>query len=318
MAANPSNRIKRIGAAVLKVLTKHSIKAVPIVGPYLEVGYDLVEAVSRELASEDLSLAAGPVSNTEILEALRQVTPEETVAIVDTELKTAESRRLLAGLDLDDQAKFRDRLIRLPTEFESVLAEVEASQRKRRSEKEARESEESNRLHLELRAQLKERLLAEDVTGAWRIADRILRLNPNDSEIWAVKRSLDSKLYITYRELCGRIAFFSFVVAYVLGIFDTIRQNSLFGCFSFVLWGPLGLGVMVCLHMMAFGHTFYRYPSYKYIVTAKDPYDNFVDGQRVNQTETYVKLALYGMVALGMACLAVVGVVMTVRGVSGR
>ena len=122
-----SERNRRIGIAVFKVITKHSIKMVPVVGPYLEFSFDLFDEVSKELKSGSATdLAQANMTPSRVAEYLREVSPAEARAVVDFELDTPEARTCTKSLTELQRMELRKRLVLIPFEADRILSEIEA------------------------------------------------------------------------------------------------------------------------------------------------------------------------------------------------
>ncbi len=179
------NKNRRIGIAIIKVLTKHSIKLIPIVGPYLEVGYDLLEAVGKEiLVDADLEVPHGkPLKPGEIAKYLRHVSPADAASVVDTELASPDALHAIESLSAEQRADLRRKLIRIPSDIDQVIADVEAKESLRARQR----AEVDRRKQLERYEYLKTSLTVQMKEMNWpgceRLIEELLSIDPTSEEI---------------------------------------------------------------------------------------------------------------------------------------
>jgi hypothetical protein len=116
----------RAAIAALRVTVKHALKLIPILGPSLEFGFELIEAVAAELG----------VSPKKVLEWLRYLPPAETNKVVDSELNSPEGRTETAGLTAEQKRLLRRRLMGIPTDAIDIMARIEEREVKARRDAE--------------------------------------------------------------------------------------------------------------------------------------------------------------------------------------
>jgi hypothetical protein len=180
------NHKQRIGAAILRVLAEHAIKSIPVVGPYLEVGWDLIVAV-REEVSKDVGRG---INTKEMSDALKSLTYTEAAATVDGVLGSPQGKDATAGLSDAQRRQFRRTLIAAPSEFDSIFSDIA------RSDHEAtlKAAEEKRSKMQTLKQALKQQMEAREFEKAWDTADSITALDPSDMETLKVQEWLEKRL----------------------------------------------------------------------------------------------------------------------------
>ena len=190
-----NSKNKRIGIAILKVLAEYAIKSIPVYGVYIEFGLDLFNAVRNEISKEY------PVTINEMAGYLRPVTPSEAQRVVDSVLQSPEGQRLISGIPNQQVQDLRARLIRLPSEFDQILAMLEMRERHEAQEAKARQraAAEATQRRLEIEAQglketLKKQLKDKELQNAYKTVEKILAIWPADKEVLRVQAWLEKRL----------------------------------------------------------------------------------------------------------------------------
>lgn len=225
-----------MAVAVFKVFTKHSIKLVPVLGPYLEFSFDLVDEVTKELkSSPPEELSPSEISLERVAGYLRGISPAEANAVIDSELDTPEAKT--STVDLTDQQKveLRRRLVLIPFEADRIMAEIEVRERARAEEagrraveaaREAGETRERERekAGLSLRERLKEQLASEQYNDAARTVEELMRWGYKSPELLRIEAFVRRRAKWNYGNSCLlTLLLFPVTFAVAASIFDAYR-----------------------------------------------------------------------------------------------
>jgi hypothetical protein len=151
---------------------------IPIYGPALSVGAELLDAVLEEVRKEE----DPPLNASEVAQALRTLTYNEVEEIVDAALRSPEGTHALASQSPAQREAIRQQLLRLPIDFEQIRLKVEADEH---ADVEQRKDEEVLEIQ-RLEKALRRHLLQRKYYSAFRVTRRIRRL---DSEHIEAKRT---------------------------------------------------------------------------------------------------------------------------------
>jgi hypothetical protein len=185
------NQGQRIAIRFLTIIAKRLIDAVPVVGPYLSIGVDLVLAAREEIERESNS----EISLTELKAALRSLTYAEAEKAVDSILNSPAGQRKIGGLSPKDQQTLRNQLLGAPAEIDLILRSL----REKEAFEQATRREDNRRLIQEkLRAALEESkhlLSSNNFVEASAIIADIMSYDPLNQEVLReLRRHLRLKL----------------------------------------------------------------------------------------------------------------------------
>jgi hypothetical protein len=171
-SASPS--VAGVGLAVFKVFVQHALKAIPVVGPWFELSFDVYKAVKEEIQRSENR----PLSDEEIAVSMKALTEDEVADAVDSSLCSPEGSRAIASLDADKVQEVRRRLMSLPSAIDKVIARLQAGERsdqRKRREWEARHYE-------ELKKRLLNFLENNSLESGLSVAEEILAINPRETD----------------------------------------------------------------------------------------------------------------------------------------
>lgn len=164
----------RAGNAVFRIVVRELLRMVPVYGPVLSVGAEMLEAVLEELREEEYP----PLDPNGVAQALRTLTYNEVEEIVDAALRSPEGERSLASQSPAQREAIRQQLLRLPIDFEQIRLKVEADEQADAGRLKDEAALEIRRLE----KALKRHLLKRKYYSAYRVTRRIRRLDHSHVE----------------------------------------------------------------------------------------------------------------------------------------
>lgn len=118
------SRNARIAQSVFRVLVRKLLDTVPVAGPWLGLGFDLVDAVKNEVDD------SRPLTRQQVVRLLAEMDRRDSDAIVDDEMATPDGIDATARLSTRDIRRLNHQLKALPSELASELATAEAAERR--------------------------------------------------------------------------------------------------------------------------------------------------------------------------------------------
>lgn len=189
MSMEPRNT--RIARSVFRVLVRKLLDTVPVAGPWLGLGFDLVDAVKNEIDD------SRPLTRQQVVRLLAEMDRRDSDAIVDTEMATPAGVNATARLSHRDVRRLNRQLKALPSELANALAEAETMERRTAAAAGVAASD-AARQRAAARAAERlrlERLLTEQVRNqqwkaAYRTVSKRLRLGEVTADIRRAERFL--------------------------------------------------------------------------------------------------------------------------------
>jgi hypothetical protein len=180
---------QRIGRRVLGLLLEKALEAVPVVGPALSLGYQVVKAVKEELATEEGQV----LTDEEIKASIETVTAEQRHDQVERALQTPAGRKATQHLDAVQREQVRQKLLQLPSEFDRLLAGIEQREQRAQAEQKRRQAEQEEQAVRVLRERMKQELEANQLIEAHATANEILNVR-DDPEARNVEAFLNPRV----------------------------------------------------------------------------------------------------------------------------
>lgn len=217
---------------MFKIFVQHALKAIPVVGPWFELSFDVYKALKEEIQRSE----SRPLSDEEIAASMKALTEDEVADAVDSSLHSVEGSRALASLDAGKVQEVRQRLMGLPSEIDKVIARLQAGERS-----EQRKRQEWDARHYDL---LKKRLL-NCLENNWlesglSVAVEILAINPRDPEALKAEAFLFPRAGVmgrVARALCALVVILSAAIA-LFCVFPP-RTGSLLEAIVWIIAGML-------------------------------------------------------------------------------
>ena len=170
--ATPQDRNRRLARRGLHILLRRTIELIPVVGPTLAIGVEVLDAVREELADER------EVTREDLVRLLNLLDQEEIDEEVDDSLSSDSGVRATSGLSQRQVLQVRRRLSHLPSELAEAVEHAQHQERhdKRagRQRRAAAEDEKQRRL-AQKRKDLDATLAAQMKADQWKPAYRTVR-----------------------------------------------------------------------------------------------------------------------------------------------
>lgn len=181
--AHRDSRLTRIGHAVLNVLLERGLESIPTYGTVVVTGYKLLDAVIKEFGAEQ----DREQLKAEILASVRSLTLAEIEQDVDQAMKSPAGQTATGSVSPQQLEDIRRQLLRLPTEIDRLLAEIEIQEHEAARVTAARAREEREEQLKSLRATMQTCLQNGDLKNAHIRAEEILAIDPKDAEAQKVE-----------------------------------------------------------------------------------------------------------------------------------
>jgi hypothetical protein len=163
---------------MFRVMVQHAVEMVPVAGPILSFGFDVIDAVHAEVQE------SRPLSREQIMALVRQLDQAEIDRTVDDVLQSGANTTVLDPLTRAELLRLRRQLAEMPSELGRSLDAARHRDRRRAEE----ERDERVRQRGVLDAAIAERIRAEDWAGARRSLDQRLRLGGAGRDVRRAER----------------------------------------------------------------------------------------------------------------------------------
>jgi hypothetical protein len=198
-----SQRAKRIGLAVLRILAEHALLSISGYGPYLKLGYDIFKVVKDEIRTE----AGQQLTNDDIAYALHSLSDDQIEATVDSVLRSSEGIKATAKLSKPEREVVRRQLISLPHEYQTIIDGLERTERRMTEEASTKEQQQKDKQIHKLHDALKDHLKNNRLRKAFWTMRKIRKIDPGNAEILDVQAFLRNRGFTNFRELARQALF---------------------------------------------------------------------------------------------------------------
>jgi hypothetical protein len=201
--ATPRDRNRRLARRGLHILLRRVIELIPILGPSLAIGAEILDAVREELADER------QITREDLIRLLNMLDQEEVDEEVDESLASDSGIEAISGLDQRQVLQVRRRLSHLPSELAegvNYAKEQERRDKRARRQRQLAESEERHRQLVERRRDLDARLTSQMKANQWKPAYRTVRKRIQLGGVTREHRKAERILYRRANPLGGLFA----------------------------------------------------------------------------------------------------------------
>jgi hypothetical protein len=231
-----SDNSNNLGTTILIILTKHALKMVPVAGPYLELGADVLEAILQDSSKDLRDVIPGGqlLTIANLVAPLKGLPLEDAAKTVDAILASPEAMQQLSGLSPAEQAQLRQKLVNLPSTLR----------------------------FLELRPRLLQMVEDENWDDASSVAQEMLCLMPTDEDTVRLDRIINAhcgrpwELFfgpspapgpgpVLYWWLLATVSLFTFHIFYFINDPDRNPLLTIFFAIFFAPWLGAGLGLIL-------------------------------------------------------------------------